>query len=250
MSVTDDAPVSNRLIEQGGTPKHITHARHVTNIPSTNVLVESRSVLESLVHVRHTADVPVADVTISGRCARLVGKPQVDGFREIRVGEGEGRTFVERVYFVGQKDAVPNPEIIELALEVGGVVLRAVADGEQVARIGNGGSVSVDSAGVGRLYAAEIKRSVGSACFSVPSECDVGPLILRSRVGGGVGGVATGKLPDPGKIVGSRMKPPISYRGGSFGDEIASAGTDLAHHPSGKGHRSKVVQQGGSGEGT
>ena len=44
------------------------------------------------------------------------------------------------------------------------------------------------------LYAVEIKLSVGHRLLFRSNECDVGPLILRSRVGGGVGGVATGQI--------------------------------------------------------
>ena len=90
-------------------------------------------------------------MTVGGGGARIVGKPEVDRLGEIGVGEGEAGGLVQGEDFHGLEDPLPNPEIVQLALEVRNVAIGAVADGEEVALVGDGGAASVESGGIGCL---------------------------------------------------------------------------------------------------
>ena len=119
--------------------------------------------------------------------ARIVGKPEVDRLGEIGVGEGEAGGLVQGEDFHGLEGPLPNPEIVQLALEVGSVAMGAVADGEEVGGIGDGEPLPLNTGGIGHLYAVEVKLGVDPVGLSVPGECNVRPLVEYGRAGGGVG---------------------------------------------------------------
>ena len=133
---------------------------------------------------------------VGGGGGRLVGKPQVDGLGEIGVGEWEGRTFVERVYFMRQKDAVPNPEIIHPTLEEGGVVLGTVAESEEVADVRSQHARTAVLGDVGNECSIQVHLAVLTAKQSVPSQGHVLPLKKGGDFGGRQGRRGAGGLPN------------------------------------------------------
>ncbi len=148
---------------------------------------------------------------VGGGGGGLVGKPEVDGLGEIGVGEGEGRTLVERVYFMGQKDAVPNPEIIHPTLEEGGVVLGTVAESEEVADVRSQHARTAVLGDVGNECSIQVHLAVLTAKQSVPSQGYVLPLEKGGDFGGRQRRCGAGCLPDEPIL--SRTgckKPPIA----------------------------------------
>ena len=172
------------MIEGSCSVEHPAYVGDIADVPTAYLFIERITVLEGFRHIGYLADVPFLDMPEGGGGGRLVGKPEVDGLGEIGVGEWEGRTFVERVYFMGQKDAVPNPEIIHPTLEEGRVVLGTVAEGEEVADVRSQLTRTAGLGDVGNECSVQVNRAVLSTEQSVPSEGDVLPLKKGRDFGG------------------------------------------------------------------
>ena len=181
-------------------------------------------------------------MSVGGGGGRLVGKPEVDGLGEISVGQGEGGTLVYGVYFMGQKDAVPNPEIIHPALEEGGVVLGTVSEGEEVADVRSQLTRTAGLRDVGNKCSVQVNRAVLSTEQSIPSEGDVLPL----KKGGGFGGCQARRSPrglanEPVLGWAGCKKPPVTGLQGTFCEYIARS-VLVELDPTGETKGTEVIQ--------
>ena len=72
-----EIPTPNRLVEGNRSLEHPVHHGNVAHVPATNVLIESGSIHEGFGHVRYLRNIPIADVSVSEDSGDSVTEPEV-----------------------------------------------------------------------------------------------------------------------------------------------------------------------------